>query len=733
MNDFLQQFLIESREFVEQATDGLLNLERAPENTELLDGIFRAFHTLKGGAGIVEFAAMERAVHAAENALSEARSGAHPLSTSQVGDCLSCLDQVVQWLDAIEQTGDLPPNSESAADVIVRRFEAATARAAVTSAPLHGADQRWATDLRDRHASLAVPATAALRFVPDFDCFYRGEDPIARITALPQLLAMEMQPASASPPLNALDVYRCNLVLTALSAAPVPDLTLHMQGAPGVFEIVALESAPAVARDLALSPNARAVLAEQVEFLRETRPQNFIARVAAAGLTAANVLRFCGQPEQATLMAAITQQCLVENSTQPLQDAIRHALATPRATVSETAEPSRRAEPGTRTLRIDAERIDALVRLTSELTVAKNGLGHLAKIARAQGNTLAADLKNRHGTLEHLVRELQSAVLGMRVLPLRTVLQRFPRVVRELSATLGKPLQLEIAGEETEADKAIVEMLFEPLLHIVRNAADHGVEAPPQRAQRDKPAIATLHIRAARQGDQVLIEIGDDGGGVDVERVRQVALERGLITADQLRSMTEPQIVELIFAPGFSTAARLTALSGRGVGMDAVRTAVERVGGRVAIDSRTGLGTTIRISLPFSIMMTRVMTVEAGDQVFGIPLDAIVETVRVPQAALTDLGAAQAIVVRDRTIPVIELANAVGGAAPDRDTAQATIVVTAFAGQWAGIRVDRLVEQMEVILQPLDGLLSGTPGIAGTTLLGDGRVLLVLDIGAMLL
>jgi two-component system chemotaxis sensor kinase CheA len=275
-------------------------------------------------------------------------------------------------------------------------------------------------------------------------------------------------------------------------------------------------------------------------------------------------------------------------------------------------------------------------------------------------------------------------------------------------------LQLTIEGEETEADKAIVEMLFEPLLHIVRNAADHGVEAAAQRAQHGKPAIATLHIRAARQADQVLIEIRDDGGGVDVERVRQAALARGLVNADRLRSMSEPEIVELIFAPGFSTAATLTALSGRGVGMDAVRSGVERIGGRVAI------------------MMTRVMTVEAGAQIFGIPLDAIIETVRVPQAALAELGAAQALVVRERTIPVVELASAVGVVQSDRNTAQATIVVTAFAGQWAGIRVDRLGEQLEVILQPLDGLLAGTPGIAGTTLLGDGRVLLVLDIGAML-
>ncbi len=236
--------------------------------------------------------------------------------------------------------------------------------------------------------------------------------------------------------------------------------------------------------------------------------------------------------------------------------------------------------------------------------------------------------------LERLISELQASVLNMRVLPLRSVLQRFPRIVREMSLTVGKPLRLEIVGEDTEADKAIVEMLFEPLLHLVRNAIDHGVESAELRTARRKPAAAVLHIRAARQGDQVLIEIQDDGGGVDVDRVRQVAQDRGLVSPEHLGTMTEESIVELIFAPGFSTAAKLTELSGRGVGMDAVRVAVERVGGRVSIHSRQGLGTTIRILLPFSVMMTRVMTVEAGDQIFGIPLDAIVETIRVPRDSI---------------------------------------------------------------------------------------------------
>jgi two-component system chemotaxis sensor kinase CheA len=341
-------------------------------------------------------------------------------------------------------------------------------------------------------------------------------------------------------------------------------------------------------------------------------------------------------------------------------------------------------------------------------------------------------LKNHHGVLERLVGELQRSVLGMRVLPLRSVLQRFPRVLREMSVSLGKPVNLQVAGDDTEADKAIVEMLFEPLLHIIRNAVDHGVESSEERVTRGKPSVAALHIRASRQGDRVHIEVSDDGRGIDVDRIREVAKARGVVTDDALRVMTEADVLDLVFVPGFSTAAKVTELSGRGVGMDAVRSAVERVGGRVSIESRLGHGTTVRLLLPFSVMMTHVMTVEAGDQMFGIPLDVVVETVRVAKEAVMRVGVAHALVLRDRTIPVFDLARTLGISPERTDETEAIIVIVAFAGQLGGIQVDRLGDRMEVMLAPLEGLLSATPGIAGTTLLGDGRVLLVLDIGELL-
>ncbi len=708
MNEFLTQFLIESREFVEQATEGLLVLEQSPHDAERLDSVFRAFHTLKGGAGIVEFAAMERTVHSAEEILSSARSGRRVLTPALVGDCLACLDQVVQWLDVIERTGELP------------------------SSPAESrAGESWLAETLDRNPGVRARVTTALRFIPAPDCFYQGEDPLARVTSLPELLALDVEPVAAWPSLDSLDPYHCNLVLTALTAASMSEVTGHMQGHSGTCEIRAIDSAQIVTPDPTLPSQVREILNAQRELLAHATPANFAGFIASAGLTAANVLRSCAHADAAAIVAQAAEKSLAENSLEPLRNSITQLLSsTP--VVAEIAKTSAKPEAAAKTLRIEAARVDALVRLTGELTVAKNAAGHVAKLAQEEGNALAGVLKERHSVLSRLIAELQESVLAMRVLPLRSVLQRFPRVVREMSANLGKPLKLEIEGEDTEADKAIVEMLFEPLLHIVRNAMDHGIESPGERAARGKSSTARILIRAARQGDQVLLEISDDGGGIDVERVREVAKARGIATEDELRSMSEMDIIDLVFAAGFSTATKVTELSGRGVGLDAVRTAVERIGGRVSVESRAGHGTIVRFSLPFSVMMTHVMTVEAGGQMFGVPLDAIVETVSVPRTAIKGIGAAQAIVLRNRTIPVFDLASVLALREAARDETSATIVIAAVAGHLGGLQVARIGERLEVILKPLDGLLSGMPGITGTTLLGDGRVLLVLDIGELL-
>jgi two-component system chemotaxis sensor kinase CheA len=447
---------------------------------------------------------------------------------------------------------------------------------------------------------------------------------------------------------------------------------------------------------------------------------------------AANVLRHHGL--DAADLGSLLQNSLLARDTVSMVAAIDRIVADLSAPPPEA--PSTLAQAAETTLRVDVTRIDALVRLTGELIVAKNAIGHSARSAQndADPRALAVALKNQHLVLERLVNELQQSVFSLRVLPLHNAFQRFPRLVREMAASLGKPARLMIEGATTEADKSIVEAIAEPLLHVLRNAIDHGLETPAEREAAGKPAIATIHLRAARQGDRVVVEVEDDGRGIDVARVREAARAKGLQSDAVLDSLSDDEIVDLIFAPGFSTATQVTDLSGRGVGMDVVRTIVERLGGRVTIGSRKGAGTVVRFLLPFTVMMTTVLTVEAAGQVFGVPMGAVVETVRVARQLISPVGSARALVVRDRTLPVIDLARALGNAgghAAPAASPEANVLVVSVDGELAGLEVERLGERFDVMLKPPEGLLAGVPAVDGTTLLGDGRVLIVLDLHAI--
>jgi two-component system chemotaxis sensor kinase CheA len=729
MNEFIEQFLLESRELVEQATHDLLVLEKSPTDRERLDSAFRAFHTLKGGAGIVDFAAMEKAVHAAEDVLAAVRSGLRPITERLVGDCLACLDLVLQWMDSMQVAGELPADAQTQARAMVERF-ATDSGAQKSVSPQSGSlrDESWVGVLLAKHPRHREQARTAIRYVPDPDCFFRGEDPLARVSAFPGLLAIDLEAAAPWPPLAALDPFSCNLVLLILTSVSESAAVTALGAVAGMCEIRSIAAFGEVPQASSLPALARELLEAQMQLLAEKADDGAAGRIASAAVVVANVLRYAGRVRAADRIGEIfSSEGGNENSQKALREAIATALRESSQKTAATVSPNLQ-DRSVRTLRVDADRINALVNLTGELTVAKNAFGHASKLAEDTDNPLAGMLKDRHAVLDRLIAELQRSVLGLRVLPLRHVFQRFPRLVREMSMTLGKPANLIIEGDDTEADKIIVEMLFEPLLHVLRNAMDHGIESASVRAAGDKAPIATIRLSAHRQGEHVVVELSDDGGGMDIARIRQVARQRNVATTDDLASLSDREVVDLIFAPGFSTATMVTGLSGRGVGMDAVRTAVERSGGHVTIETQAGTGTTVRFTLPFSVMMTQVMTVEAGGQMFGIPLDAVVETIRVGTDTIAGVGAAHAIVLRNKTVPLLELAAALGVAHERRQEAEATIVVTRIDGHVGALRVDRIEERMEVMLKPLEGLLAGMPGVAGSTLLGDGTVLLVLDL-----
>jgi two-component system, chemotaxis family, sensor kinase CheA len=730
MNEFIEQFLIEARELIAQATGDLMALEQQSDDPERLDSVFRAFHTLKGAAGIVEFEPMGRALHAAESVLALLRSHANSVSPAIIDECLACLDQVARWLNDMEVTGEVPGDAGAAADAIVRRFAEPTIDDREQGSVPH--DEDWVGRLRDGNPEAFSQAWTAVRYTADAEAFFRGEDPLALIQKLPGLIAIDLASSGPSQPFDEINPFTCAIEIAALSSADTEAVTRVFGEVSDQVEVLAVTVQADRASDYVISPTARSILEAQVLLLREPDQRGRVGRTASAGRVSINVLRHAGLTAAAASLERILDHAPSEGDGGAIVAAIERVFQVkPLETPDQRPEPVRMPTPAAaRVLRVDTARIDALVNLTGELTVVKNALGHLANLAQKgfDAKAVATGLLDQQSQLDRLVAEVQRAVLRIRVLPMRQVFQRFPRLVREISASVGKSIKFVIEGDDTEADTAIVESLFEPLLHVLRNAVDHGIEASAERTASGKDATARVVLRASRHLDNVIIEIEDDGRGVDVARVREVAAARGVLEAGALADMADTDVVNLIFAPGFSTAKEVTDLSGRGVGMDAVRAAVERLGGRVSIESRPKLGATVRLTLPFTVMMTRVMTVEAGSQVFGLPLDMVVETAMIARDRIVPIGRAAAFAWRDKTVPLVNLVESLGLTAQPAKTGQARVVITSAGGRFGAVEVDRLGERMDVMLKPMQGLLGDLKGVAGTTLLGDGRVLIVLDV-----
>jgi two-component system chemotaxis sensor kinase CheA len=395
----------------------------------------------------------------------------------------------------------------------------------------------------------------------------------------------------------------------------------------------------------------------------------------------------------------------------------------------------RRAEDshtGPRSLKVDQGKVDRLMNLIGELVVSKNGLPYLAERAESQFGVreLSREIKGQYSIINRIADEMQDAIMQVRMMAVSFVFQRFPRLVRDISRKLGKEVQLVLEGEQTEADKNIIESLADPLIHIVRNSLDHGLETPEVRLSAGKPAIGKLTIRAAQEADRVVIEIVDDGKGIDPAVIKQKAYEKGIIDEAALERISDQEAINLIFAAGLSTAAVVSDLSGRGVGMDVVRSAVEKINGTVVIQSEVGSGTSIRISLPLSIAVTQVMVVESDGQLFGVPMDHVVETVRVPRSSIHAIKQSRTAVLRGRIVPLKSLNALLGIAAIPRSNSddELAVLLVQAGGAELGLLVDGFQETMGVIQKPFSGFLSGLSAYSGSALMGDGSVLMILNI-----
>jgi two-component system, chemotaxis family, sensor kinase CheA len=570
----------------------------------------------------------------------------------------------------------------------------------------------------------------------------------------------------------------CNMapLIESLETFIVPDWT-H----PRAVTVAPAESSAAPADGLAsagpqpLSEDDRAawdrILAAQRQILAlEDRPAWHSGRLRAVATVLTHLHQSAGDPSSGNEIQAALAEALSTGRNAPLlawldaRENLRLATvipglppvnersgarpATPAANLATALEENsgkapqddgvkfgRRAEDAVnapRVLKVDQAKVDRLMNLIGELVVSKNALPYLAERAESQFGVreIAREIKGQYSVINRIADEMQDAIMQVRMMAVSFIFQRFPRMVRDISRKLGKEVQLVLEGEQTEADKNIIESLADPLIHIVRNSLDHGIETPEVRIAAGKPAAGKLIIRATQEGDRVVIEIIDDGKGIDPAVIKRKAYEKGLIDEAALQRMGDQEAINLIFAAGLSTAAVVSDLSGRGVGMDVVRSAVEKINGTVLLDSQLGKGTTIRISLPLSMAVTQVMIIESDQQLFGVPMDHVVETVRVPVSAIRTIKQSQTALLRGRIVPLKSLNTLLGIRAipkTNSDDELAVLLVQAGSAE-LGLLIDGFRETMGVIQKPLNGLLSSLSTFSGSALMGDGSVLMILNI-----
>ncbi|MGW8390437.1 chemotaxis protein CheA [Pseudoduganella sp. HUAS MS19] len=663
LDEGLQAFVTEAGELLAEMEAGLLNLGDPAARAEALNAVFRAAHTIKGTAGLFGLDYIVLFTHAVESVLEEVRNGAQPLDETLVALLLECADQVNAMVRDVERggRGDLGERCRPQLDALHAYLVPAPALAPLPAARAS-----------DAEADAAGRWLVSLEF--GREVFRQGMDPasfIAYLGRLGRIVALATVEDGLPPP-GQMDPQSCYLGFEI-----VLETVANAEEISKVFEFLHEECT------LRLLPPGSSD--EDFQRLANALPLH--------GAAIAEVL-------QASALATVAPPSA---ATPPAEPAGKHPAA---------ARP-----PESRTVRVDAERLGQLIALVGELIIAS------ARTQMIGGRFKDAELQDSTSALAGLVEQVRDSALQLRMVKIGATFKRFQRVVHDVAREIGKDIRLVLSGEEVELDKTLVERIGDPLTHLVRNAIDHGIEAPEVRRQRGKPVQGTVSLNAFHDSGSIVIEVGDDGGGLQRERIIARAIERGLLEPEYKPS--DGEVFALLFAPGFSTAREVTSLSGRGVGMDVVKRNIEALRGSITIDSEAGRGTTVRVRLPLTLAIMDCMLVTAGSSRFAIPLGTIeecVEYVREGPRGFVDL--------RGEVLPTAALRELfrLHGAAPRRES----VLVVRHAGQRAGLVVDSLQGQCQAVIKPLSPVFSGISCLSGSTVLGSGDVALILDVPALL-
>ena len=690
VSQYLEIFIDESNEHLQTLSDELMVLEKEPENKDTINEIFRAAHSLKGMAGTMGYKRMQNLTHNMENVFSEIRNDKMKVNSKLVDVLFQCLDALESYVDNIRNTQDEGTDDN---EPIIKELNDFLANEGQENAqpkeekPQEEAKPEGGTDETITDVSLA-----------DFEK-----------NAVNEALKKGMHVCN-------IHVYvDPNCILKAARAF------LVFKNLEGHGDVI--KSMPSV-QDI---EDEKFDFDFSIVFVTEEEASKILDIIKNVSEIKDAVLTEIKEPLKTEDDNAPAEASKEEHKNEaPAQDS---AEKKPAPSAAKKPAQAASAKPGVkpvgRSVRVDIEKLDVLMNLVSELIIAKNGL--VASTSDEEGNAANQGFHEQIEYLERVTTNLHESVMKVRMMPIESVVSKFPRMIRDLSKKLNKKMELYMTGEETELDRTVIDEIGDPLMHLLRNSADHGLESAEVRAERGKPEVGSIFLNAYQDGNNVVIEVGDDGNGIDVEKVKAKAIEKGNITEEQAEMMTEKEIIDLLFRPSFSTSDKITDVSGRGVGLDVVKSKIEALGGAVEVKTTYGVGSTFIIHLPLTLAIIQALMVKLGDEKYAISLDSIQTIEDIPVSEIKYVHAKEVINLRGNVIPLVRLRELLDVPGEPEESENITVVIVSKGDKQAGLVVDSLIGQLEIVIKSLGKYININKMISGATILGDGSVALIID------
>ena len=697
VSQYLEIFIDESEEHLQTLSDCIMVLEKEPDNKDTINEVFRAAHSLKGMAGTMGFKRMQHLTHDMENVFQEVRSDHIKVTSGMIDLLFKCLDALEGYVDNIKSTSDEGTEDN---EVIIKELNDFIAKT-------EGAEETGNTETSE--AKEAAPESTQEEKA--------GQEKIE--------LTNDEKKAIREAESNGQHIY-------VMTVHIQKDCLLKAARAFLVFKAV-----EDFGQILVYRPSSQDIEDEKFEFefsffLASEESEDKIVAVAKAVSEIEKVDAEEIHLDEYVKEAEAQEEQQAKEATAEQKEAPAEApKAAEKKAPAANAKKQTNAKPVTgRTVRVDIEKLDALMNQVSELIIAKNSLVSIS--SNESGEYQNQSFHEQIEYLERITTNLHESVMKVRMVPIESVVNKFPRMIRDLSRKLGKKMELYMTGEDTELDRTVVDQIGDPLQHLLRNSADHGLEDNATRVERGKPEVGSIFLKAFQEGNNVIIEVGDDGNGIDVAAVRDKAVERGVITAEQAENMSQKEIINILFLPSFSMAKKITDISGRGVGLDVVKSNIEALGGDVEVRTQLGEGTTFIVRLPLTLAIIQALMVEIRDEKYAIALGSISNIESIPVNEIKYVQAQEVIHLRGAVIPLIRLDQVLDMEEKPEEPENLTVVIVKKGDSLAGLVVDNLIGQQEIVIKSLGKYINNNKIISGATILGDGEVALILDVNTLM-